>query len=798
MAEKKSPYLFPDPLAPDSEKRSKEYGLTVAHAIANDWFNGLDITQDCTYYNRKEWIRKMRLESRGKGDIGYDRDIISRDEMQLDFMNMDWRDLNTLGKFVNIVVNGNNEDLFQVDVSAIDQLTNKIRQEYREQLEADMHSFKMLQNARRILGIDLTPKGFVPDDEEELDLHMELDYKPIPEVIEELLIKYVKKINNWHNIKQKVNYDFVESGLGAVRCYTDKIDGIKLKYVNIENLVHSYVTMNDFSDAHYFGEVESITLAELQRTSDLSEKDIRIIAEKYAGVQSEHQKGLMWGYNYENGDFNRVLGFNVNICHFTFKTAKTIVYKKNKTKHGTLKMTEKDETFEQKRSDFERVDNTYETWYEGSHIIGTDYIYNYRESENIVEDEMQRASSNFIVRATDLYENTLHSFVEDCLPIKSQMQRVHLKIQQLVAELRPDPIELDLDMLAELDSGEQGKEWDWRQALALFNAKGIYFSTRANLGEDGMKDRPAVRHAPQAQSSQLPALLNAWAHYYNLLREITGINPFRDGTQPSDALVGVQQMAVMASNTATEYIVKASMDLTKTVSERISSRLSDIYKHSNLKEKYTNAIGRKKIEYREYLKDRHLHDFGFTLSIIPTEAELMEFRQSLEIALKEQSIDVEVKIQAEAIAQQNIKQALMYMSYKRRKALKKRRDEELENIQVQAQANARSAQQAEQLKMQSEQLKAQLEIEKEQAKSLIRVKERQAMIQVETPNQEKEWTFELYKEQLKAQTSLQNERFKEAQKTFRQDRNNSQASRMIDQRNNDSAPIDFQNELSLN
>lgn len=790
MPTSKASIDYPDPLAPHSEKITDQYALKVAKAISSDWFSGADITRDCDYGDRRDWIYKMRLEARGKDSVDAEKDHVSREKEQLDFMNMDWRNLNYAGKFINIVVNGIKEEFYQVDISAIDQLSNQIREKYRRRLQEEMYASKMLKRATEVLNIDMTSNGFIPGDEEELDIHMEIDYAPITEISEELLIDYVKLTNNWGNIKQKVNYDLAECGLGVVKCYTDKTDGVKLKYVNIENFIHSYVNMNDFSDCHYFGEVDTITISELQRISGFSEDVLREIAEM-SGKTLPHTSTTI--RNYQEDPFENLLDIKVNILNFTFKSTKEVIYKKTKSKHNTIKMNRKGEDFNPaKRSDYERVDNRYDTWYEGSYVIGSDHIYNYRESENIVEDELNRAASCYIVRATDIYRNELHSFMEDISPIKAQIQRVHLKIQQMVAEMRPDPIELDLDMLADLDSGEKGKASDWKMALGLFQAKGIYFSSRLNLGEDGMKDRPAMRPAPVNQASQLPALLNAWAHYYNLMREITGINPFRDGTQPSDALVGVQQMAVMASNTATEYIVRASMDITKLCAARISSRISDIYKHSDIKEIYTRAVGRKNIEAKKSLEDRHLHDFGFTIGVIPSEPEIREFKESLTLALQEQSIFVEDKIQAEAIAKRNIKQALVYLAFKRRKNLKRTREENLENIQVQSQANAQAAAAAEQAKVQAYQSQAEIDVRKEQSLSLIRVREQMAMNQVNQPVQQREFQFEIYKEQLKQQTALEKEEMKESEKNRRQDRNNAQQSQMIEQRRADSPPIDFE------
>jgi hypothetical protein len=75
------------------------------------------------------------------------------------------------------------------------------------------------------------------------------------------------------------------------------------------------------------------------------------------------------------------------------------------------------------------------------------------------------------------------------------------------------------------------------------------------IWELGIKESKAISVYPSGNGGHISAMLNAWAFKYNLIRDLTGINPARDGSLSQDALLGVNQMSDLASNTVTKHIV---------------------------------------------------------------------------------------------------------------------------------------------------------------------------------------------------------------------------------------------------
>lgn len=783
---------MPDPLAPDAVKKTPEYGLKIAKVIEQEWFGGGMISSTCEFMTRRQWIIDKRMFVRGEGDTQTEKGLISRNEGDLDYNNLDWTQLNFAQTPCNIVANGINDENYRLDIRAVDAISVQLRKNIMEMHQKNMYSKAMLDKANELLGIDLRPKGFVPEDDEELALKMELDEKPDIEIAEEIMIDFVKRTNEWTYIEQEKNKDLVKIGLAVARVFTDKNDGVKVELIDPENYGHSYVKNNNFSDAYYHFVVDTITINDIKRESDFDDVKLREIANKYSSVNSTYS-----GYDFRTCEMNSILNMKIDVMRFAFKSSKTIIFKKHLNKKGQLtKVSKRDESFSPTEEMGLKASKTLDTWYEGNYIVGSNEIYGYQECENLVRDEMNKVKPPFIARATDIYKNKLKSFLGDIQPVCRELQREHLKLQQLILELKPDLTEIDLDSLAVLEGAKgDSKKENWKTALNLLNVKGVVFKERIDMGEMGIKESAAARPIGNSQGSAITPILNAWAHYSNQLYKITGITPANDGTLSQDALLGVNQMAQLAGNTATKHIVDAAVDFNKRVCEVISSRIHAIFKfddNGRLKKMYENAVGKHNLDALQALADRSLHEFGFTVEMIPSQQQMANFEKDLGIALQEGTIDVEDKIQAENIAKNNIKSAYRYLKYRRRKRIKQRMEEQSIMAQEKSQNDIASAQAAAQSKVQAYGIQKQIDIDYEKKLSIIRLEEKQAMQQIEAPEKEQEFKQDVYLENLKVNTTMNLNKYKEDAKDLRLDRQSSQNSQMIDQRKKDSGPIDFE------
>lgn len=796
-----SPGAIPDPLAPDNIKKSNQYGLNVAMAIAQEWFSGGFLNDKNTLFTRRhEWIREMRVYNRGEQGIEQYQKILARQDEDKDILNLDMEITNYAEKFTNIVKNGISEDFYRLDIRSADRFSMLQREKNYKRHKMNMNSKDMLEKAKEILGIDMVPKGFVPEDDEELKLYSEIAERPMQEIAEEIMINYVKELSGWDYIKDKADGDIVVADLMASRIKTDPVNGVIIEPIDIEAYGHSYVERNDFKDAYYHFVVDTITINDLKRESNFQESDLRQIAKSYSSFNNHT------GIDYDRCPIEDIINYRVNVMRFCFKSDKEIVMKAYlDKKNRTQKVAMRDSDYQvPEGAEKSRLSKVMDTWYEGNYIVGSNkYIYGYQECENIERDELNRAQCSFIVQSTNIYKNKLKSFLSNIIPMLNKLILADFKIQHLMMELKPDIVVINLDQLAEIEPLAKGesKKKNVKTAMSILNVKGIVLEKTIDLGDEGgVQKGQSARPSPNSQGSALGPLLNIWGHYYNIIREVTGINPARDGSISPDTLVGVNQMMQLASNTATKHIVDGAVAWDKRICEAVSSRLKTIFSHEeaeHLQEMYIKAVGKHNVDALKSLKNRSVYDFGFSIEMVPAKEELDELKQDLAIAIQEGSLDVSEKSEIMRVARYNIKQAIEYMKFVRRRRIKERMKETEFNNKVQAQNNIAAAQAKTESEVNVYGAQKKFDLQYEGQLAQIRLMEKQAAQQIEAPVKDKEFRQELYKEQIKNAQTLNLTKYKEDAKADRELKNSTRQSKMVEQRQRDMEAIDFERENLL-
>ncbi len=260
---------FPDQVVPDIEKQTLEYGLQVARAIENEWFGYSDNgvwsvygSRYSTYYND---FHQRRLYARGEQSIQKYKDELSING-DLSYLNLDWKPVPIIPKFIDIVVNGMSDRVYDIKAYAQDPESVLKRTQYADGLHRDLMQRELIEMIAQNTGIDLTSSQGQDLDirtEEELSVHMQLDYKQEREVAEEEVINDTLYRNRFDLVILRVNYDLATIGIGATKTRFNKSEGITAEYVDPASLVWSYTEDPNFEDIYYVGEVKSIRLPEL-------------------------------------------------------------------------------------------------------------------------------------------------------------------------------------------------------------------------------------------------------------------------------------------------------------------------------------------------------------------------------------------------------------------------------------------------------------------------------------------------------------------------------------------------------
>ena len=163
---------FPSQVVSDAEKASREYGSQVAMAIEFEWFRQ-GRTSGNRYLTNWNQFHELRQYARGEQSIQKYKDELSING-DLSYLNLDWKPVPILSKFVDIVVNGISQKSYDIKAYAQDPESIKKRTEYASKLQEDMVAKEYLEELKTTLGLDLyqSPSpGTLPESEEELELH---------------------------------------------------------------------------------------------------------------------------------------------------------------------------------------------------------------------------------------------------------------------------------------------------------------------------------------------------------------------------------------------------------------------------------------------------------------------------------------------------------------------------------------------------------------------------------------------------------------------------------------------------
>mgnify|MGYP003653293643 FL=1 len=250
--------------------------------------------------------------------------------------------------------------------------------------------------------------------------------------------------------------------------------------------------------------------------------------------------------------------------------------------NGGEKVIRKDENFNppvEEKERFEKVEKTIDVWYEGVMVMGSQYLLKWEMAKNMVRPKSasQSALPNYVAVAPRMYKGVIESLVRRMTTFADLIQITHLKLQQVIARVVPDGVYIDADGLNEVDLGT-GNAYNPEDALRL------YFQTGSVIGRSFTQDGeynhakvPIQELNSNSGMSKISSLVSTYNHYMSMIRDVTGLNAARDGSTPDpNALVGVQKLAALNSNTATRHILDASLFMTKRLSEALSCRVADI------------------------------------------------------------------------------------------------------------------------------------------------------------------------------------------------------------------------------
>jgi len=790
MAQNAINSFFPSQVVGDAEKMSRDYGLQVGRAIQNEWFSSNSGTT--RYSSNQNTFHNLRLYARGEQPVQKYKDELSING-DLSYLNLDWKPVPILAKFVDIVVNGVSDRSFDINAFSQDPYGVSKRTAYMESIIRDLQTAELNQFAQEQFGINLFENApeKLPDSEEELDIHMQLSYKQGIEIAEEEALNTMFAENKYDLTKKRTYYDLTTLGIGAVKNNFTEATGVTVDYVDPAYLVYSYTEDPYFQDIYYAGEVKFIPLNELKKQfPNLTQDELEKIQQQGSQNYGSYDNSL--ANNRGNRDSNVI-----QVLYFNYKTYMNEVYKVKETATGASKIIVRDDQFdppiEMYEEQFGKMSRSLEVLYEGVLVVGTDILLKWEMAKNMMrpKSDASKVKMNYAITAPRMYRGRIESLVSKCVGFADMIQLTHLKLQQVLQRMIPDGVFLDADGINEVDLGN-GTNYNPQEALNMFFQTGSIIGRSFTQEGDMNPGKVPIQEVPTGSGGQkLQTLISTYNYYLQMIRDVTGLNEASDGSTPdARALVGVQKLAAANSNTATRHILDSGLYLTRETAECLSLRISDILEYHPAKESFIQKIGGFNVAVLDELKDLHLHDFGISLELQPDDEQKAVLENNLQIALSSGLIDLSDAIDIRQVA--NLKLANQLLKVKQKKRQERLQAENQANIQAQADANAQAQQVAAQAEIQKDQALFSTKAQLEQLKGQI--ENQRIGVEVDAKKQLMEIEFQ-YNMRLKG-IEVDNAKRKEGEMEDRKDQRTriqgTQQSEMIAQRQNDAPATNFE------
>jgi len=737
---------FPSFTATRDEKAKDSYGLRYARAIWSEY------SKNSTLFN----TRRQRDIINRKYAEGLESIQKYKDRLDLNgdtsYLNLDFSPVNRIATIVDNIVGKMMNQNYKIQCNPIDPESKTQYDKHRAELYADMFLKQFSDETEKITGIPLINKGrSVPGSDEEAELDLKLKYKPAASIAMEKAIKFVFINNDAETIRRKIIRDLIVLKRAATYRYYDEQKNIRYEYVDPVDLITPYSKYEDFHNIPYQAVLKQYQIGELaQMNPSFTEEQLFEIAKTQAG--KNNNPIWSWSNSYEGYYDNDGLtasrpyyNFNITVMEFFFlsinkevRTKKinpkggfffdkksdkftgevspeTIVIVDNGSKWGikgeamevgkavAKTMVDAQKYFakiknDKKQSSLEVINKQVQYRYEGKWIPGTEFIWQYKMSENIDRENISGSYSPktelpIVIIAPGIYDMENKSLVERMIPHEDQINLINLKTQQLLIKAKPPGVAIDLEGMDTIVAGmgnPNNAKMDAIEITKMYEQTGSYtFRSRDKNGQ-AINGR-VIDPLENGIGKDFAVLFAAYNNELQKMNDVIGYNSAVDASSPdSEALVGTQKMAVQASNNALRPIFTYANDLIVRQVRRIALMIQDSIAYNN--EAFIGAIGAYSTETLNYGKKIAFNQFAIDIEMLPDDEERMQLEGLINLGIEQGVLMPSDVVRVRAVLKEDVKSAAQLMVLLEEKNRKNAEASKMADIEANGQMQMQSAQ----------------------------------------------------------------------------------------------------------
>ena len=640
------------------------------------------------------------------------------------YQNLDLSVIDIVGKYIDLWVGEMLDKDTEIKANAIDPQSKADKSNDYDKYKANLEMKEESEELERLTGEPLIPKGdYIPADKEEIDLHMQLNYKQATEIFIEELIDQEFYRNDYDESLEEL---FVRD-LGVIKRLSAKVDydennHIRIRAVDWANLYLPYGIKEDLSDCRYVGEIIKVSVYDLRivANNELTEEQLWNIALNNAGEYGNRT----WTYGdsfHKYYDRNEIVyteydDFLVPILDVSIISVNTDVYTKKPHTYGDgfyFKAQAWDYNQpEEDKGKREVIRKDMQYVYKCKWIVGSDHLIDFGVASDIIHatqdgDISPSTFHPFILLAPQQRDMENKSMLERMIPDADAIQLISLKLQGVLAKVKGPGLSVDTDALQDVLLGKGREVWTPLQLLDLYEQTSVLFYRGADEDGQVMNRRP-IEELLHDYRALFQGLIDMYNFHVQNIRNVTGINEQRDAsTIDKDVPVATAQMGLQASRNATKSLDKAYRTFKGKLGKRVALMIQyNISRGRNI-EYYNNVIGKKGVEALEFSDKMKLVELGIKIEALPTMEEFAQKESNITMALSKGTIELEDAIMIRSI--KNTKLANQYLIHKTKLRAAQSHQQAQEIIKTQTEATTQSELQKEAAKQKTIQAEGQRE-----------------------------------------------------------------------------------------
>ena len=702
------------------KKSDDSYGLSLAKYIVSTVNSGVG----SYYFNRNARYRSNRNSANGRIRMQKFMDLLELNGKQ-NYVNINWQSIRIVNRIVAGLVGrwmGRSE---KISVKATDSLSVSEKNKQYKELEFLMKNKALVENLEQQTGVQLKPQDVkIPEDKDELDLWVS-QFQRLPEEIKyEMGVNDVFEANSWFDVnKEKALHDSAEVGFVGTYTWMDEQGVIHVDWVKPENAFYSYSEYNDFRDTTWRGQVKAMKISELRRKygeefgGKLTERQLFEIANTSKEFQLADK--ISWIDQWTSTYARPYDEFNIDVFEFELKTVDSEPYTVITTKKNKSTLVKKGAPIKKDENEDVIADTKWNI-YRGVYAKNQDYLLEWGIKTNMIRPqdpkEIGNAEFSYSFYMYQNYEMRNLAVPEKIEEPADQMILARLKMQQLVAKMRPTGAKYNIDALQEIDLGLASGVSSPSEIQKIYDQTGnLYF--RGRDAEGNPIPVPMEELSNSGFLGQMQGLISLYQFHYQVLKDELGEDPnlIAQALQPRVTSSNVNT-AQDAANNATGYMYDAYRWVMADTAKKVCCLLKDSVTYGS------------KV-YRDILKEDDVvgRMFGASVQMLPDEMEIAKFEALMNqsLASNPQLVLYIDPFQMMRIAKEDVKLAETLFRRGQKKMIQSQQEQAAQQSQMNAQVQMQSAQAAEQEKRQTMQIevetKGQIEamISKEKQKETI-------------------------------------------------------------------------------